>query len=63
MYKIVHSLYHRAGLLKKNKNGGYDLRVHSIRKFFQDAAHVTGSQRSLRRLLDGPQGGRLPRYS
>jgi len=35
VYRLVHLLLHKAGLLRKNKNGGYDLRVHSIRKFFQ----------------------------
>jgi len=35
IYKIVHSLYHRAGLLTKGKNGGYDLRPHSLRKYFK----------------------------
>ncbi len=42
MYKIVHSLYHKAGLLKRNKNGGYDLRVHSIRKFFKTQLMALG---------------------
>jgi site-specific recombinase XerD len=35
LYKLVHSLYARVGLLKQNENGGYDLRVHSLRKFFK----------------------------
>ena len=35
VYKLLHNLYHKAGLLRKNKNGGYELRVHSIRKFFK----------------------------
>ena len=42
VYKLVHSLYHRAGLLKKNKNGGYELRVHSIRKFFKTQLMALG---------------------
>lgn len=35
VYKLIHGLYHKAGLLKKDHNGGYDLRVHSLRKFFK----------------------------
>jgi integrase len=35
IYKLVHSLYQRAGLLTRGKHGGYDLRPHSIRKFFK----------------------------
>ena len=35
VYKLVHNLFHRAGLGTKNKNGGYELRVHSLRKFFK----------------------------
>jgi integrase len=42
IYRILHSLLHRAGLLKKNKNGGYDLRVHSIRKFFKTQLQSLG---------------------
>lgn len=34
IYKLIHGLYHKAGLLKSNR-GGHDLRVHSIRKFFK----------------------------
>jgi len=35
IYKIIHNLYHRAGLLKPTSRGGYDLRAHSLRKFFK----------------------------
>src|SRR6266516_1973823 len=42
IYRILHSLLHRAGLLKRNKNGGYDLRVHSIRKFFKTQLQSLG---------------------
>jgi integrase len=42
IYRILHSLLHRAGLLRKNKNGGYDLRVHSIRKFFKTQLQSLG---------------------
>jgi site-specific recombinase XerD len=33
--KMVHDLYARAGLLKEPKGRMYDLRVHSLRKFFK----------------------------
>ena len=42
IYKIVHSLYHRAGLLTKGKNGGYDLRPHSLRKYFKTQMKALG---------------------
>ncbi len=35
IYQLVHKLYLKAGLLKKNENGRYDLRVHSMRKFYK----------------------------
>lgn len=44
LYKIVHSFYARAGLLKQNHNGGYDLRVHSLRKFFKTQLMALGVQ-------------------
>ena len=44
LYKIVHSLYFKAGLLCKNQHGGYDLRVHSIRKFFKTQLIALGIQ-------------------
>ncbi len=37
-----HRLLHKAGLLRKNKNGGYELRVHSIRKFFKTQLQSLG---------------------
>ncbi len=42
VYRIVHRLLHKAGLLKRNKNGGYELRVHSIRKFFKTQLQACG---------------------
>ncbi len=42
IYRIFHSLLHRAGLLRKNKHGGYELRVHSIRKFFKTQLQSLG---------------------
>jgi len=44
IYKLIHGLYHKAGLLKQNNNGGYDLRVHSIRKFFKTQMMALGVQ-------------------
>jgi site-specific recombinase XerD len=44
LYKIVHELYFKAGLLHKNQHGGYDLRVHSIRKFFKTQLIALGIQ-------------------
>jgi hypothetical protein len=44
LYKIVHGLYFKAGLLRKNQTGGYDLRVHSIRKFFKTQLIALGLQ-------------------
>jgi len=44
LYKIIHGLYHEAGLLRKDGNGGYDLRVHSIRKFFKTQLMALGIQ-------------------
>lgn len=44
LYKIIHCLYHEAGLLRKEVNGGYDLRVHSIRKFFKTQLMALGIQ-------------------
>jgi hypothetical protein len=44
LYKLVHGLYHKAGLLRNNVNGGYDLRVHSLRKFFKAQLMALGVQ-------------------
>jgi len=44
LYKLIHSLYFKAGLLRKNHNGGYDLRVHSLRKFFKTQLMALGVQ-------------------
>jgi hypothetical protein len=44
LYKIIHSLYFEAGLLKRNENGSYDLRVHSLRKFFKTQLMALGVQ-------------------
>ena len=42
LYKRVHSLYFKAGLLKKNGKRSYDLRVHSLRKFFKTQMEAGG---------------------
>ena len=44
LYKLIHGLYFEAGLLKAGQNGGYDLRVHSIRKFFKTQLMALGIQ-------------------
>jgi site-specific recombinase XerD len=44
LYKVIHSLYSRVGLLKQNHNGGYDLRVHSLRKYFKTQLTALGVQ-------------------
>jgi len=44
IYKLIHGLYHKAGLPKQNHNGGYDIRVHSIRKFFKTQLMALGLQ-------------------
>lgn len=44
LYKLIHSLYSRLGLLRRNENGAYDLRVHSLRKFFKTQLMALGVQ-------------------
>ena len=44
IYKLVHGVYHKAGLLNKTENGGYDLRVHSLRKYFKTQLMALGVQ-------------------
>jgi site-specific recombinase XerD len=44
LYKLIHDLYSRLGLLKQGQNGGYDLRVHSLRKFFKTQLMAQGVQ-------------------
>ncbi len=44
LYKLIHGLYHKAGLLERNHNGGYTLRVHSLRKFFKTQLMALGLQ-------------------
>jgi hypothetical protein len=42
LYKIIHTLYFKAGLLEKNEKGHYDLRPHSLRKFFKTQMESAG---------------------
>jgi len=42
IYEVVHNLYIKAGLLKQKKGRRYDLRVHSIRKFFRTQLAALG---------------------
>ena len=44
LYKIVHSLYFKAGLLRENRDGAYDLCVHSLRKYFKTQLMALGIQ-------------------
>jgi site-specific recombinase XerD len=44
VYKLIHGLCHKAGLLKRDQHGGYDLRVHSLRKFFKTQLMALGVQ-------------------
>lgn len=44
VYKLIHGVYHKAGLLRKNENEGYDLRAHSLRKFFKTRLMALGVQ-------------------
>jgi site-specific recombinase XerD len=44
IYQLVHGLYFKAGLLKPNNGKGYDLHVHSLRKFFKTQLMALGIQ-------------------
>jgi len=44
VYKLVHSLYFKAGLLKKGYGRSYSLKVHSIRKYFKTQLLALGVQ-------------------
>mgnify|MGYP002153773025 CR=1 FL=1 len=44
IYQLVHGLYFKAGLLKPNNGNGYDLHVHSLRKFFKTQLMALGVQ-------------------
>jgi len=42
VYQLIHKLYFNAGLLKHNSDHIYDLKVHSIRKYFKTQLIVLG---------------------
>jgi len=44
IYRLIHNLYHRAGLLKAKdaKTGRFDIRVHSLRKTFKTQMKALG---------------------
>jgi len=44
VYKLVHNLYFKAGLLKPGYGGSYTLKVHSIRKYFKTQLLSLGVQ-------------------
>jgi site-specific recombinase XerD len=44
LYKLVHNLYFKAGLLKQGYGGSYSLKVHSIRKYFKTQLLALGVQ-------------------
>jgi len=44
VYQLVHTLYFKAGLLKPNRGRVYDLKVHSIRKYFKTQLMALGVQ-------------------
>jgi len=44
VYKAVHNLYFKAGLLKPGYGGSYSLKVHSIRKYFKTQLLALGVQ-------------------
>ena len=44
LYKLIHGLYFKAGLLKQNNGGRYALCVHSLRKFFKTQLMALGVQ-------------------
>jgi site-specific recombinase XerD len=44
IYKLVHNLYFKAGLLKQGYGGSYTLKVHSIRKYFKTQLLALGVQ-------------------
>ncbi|MGQ9641796.1 MAG: tyrosine-type recombinase/integrase [Candidatus Bathycorpusculaceae bacterium] len=44
VYKLVHNLYFKAGLLKKGYGRSYSLKVHSIRKYFKTQLLALGVQ-------------------
>ena len=44
VYQLIHNLYFKTGLLRRNNDHVYDLRVHSIRKYFKTQLMALGVQ-------------------
>lgn len=44
VYQLLHNLYFKTGLIKRNNEHVYDLRVHSIRKYFKTQLMALGVQ-------------------
>jgi site-specific recombinase XerD len=44
VYQLIHNLYFKAGLLNPNKGRIYDLKVHSLRKYFKTQLIALGVQ-------------------
>lgn len=44
VYQLIHNLYFKAGLLNPNKGHVYDLKVHSLRKYFKTQLIALGVQ-------------------
>ena len=44
IYQLIHKLYFKAGLLKPSVGGRYDLKGHSLRKFFDTQLKALGVQ-------------------
>jgi site-specific recombinase XerD len=63
MHSVVHNLYVKAGLVTSNPRGRrYDLRAHSIRKFFRTQLASRCPNR-LHRVYDGSHYQHLPRHT
>lgn len=59
IYEQVHRLYYRAGLLKGRHYGRYNLRVHSIRKYFRTQLAALGMDRDY---IDYMMGHKVSTY-
>jgi len=62
LYKLIHGLYHKAGLLNQNRNGSYDLRVHSLRKYFKTQLMALGVQPDYIDYIDYMMGHTVDTY-
>ena len=61
--KAVHHLYVQAGLIKQRNLQMYDLRVHSLRKYFKTQLLALGVSTRLCGLYDGAYNRHLPRHT